>query len=97
MEFVKLTIVELLKLCIFAFQDFYEYYSVFPPYQQLPNDSSMVFEPEDVIKRPGKLREKSSKSVSKNYLRNEVLIRNSDSGKGKFRDNYFIIYQIVRI
>lgn len=65
----------------FIFQDFSEY-SDFSSYQS--NDSVLGFGSEDV-KRPGKPREKLSKSASKSYLRNEVIIRNSDSGKGKFK------------
>lgn len=62
-------------------------HSDFSSYQT--NDTVLGYGSEDV-KRPVKPREKLSKSASKSYLRNEVIIRNSDSGKGKFEEFHYV-------
>lgn len=75
-----------LTLCKFVPKDFSDY-SDYSSYQlNASSDTSVSFGSEDTSKRPVKQREKSSKSASKSYLRNEVIIRNSDSGKGKFEE-----------
>lgn len=60
-------------------------------YPSTGSESTTNLAADEVIRRAGKHRDKSSKIPSKNYCKGDILIRNSDSGKGNHSSslNYY--------
>lgn len=63
------------------------------PFSPVQVEPTVHLGPDEIIKSSGKYRDKPSKP-SKNYCKEEIIIRNSDSGKGNVYKNDDLVNMI---